>query len=691
MRRLEFQLEALDKHSLARAGRVRLPRGDVLTPVFMPVGTLATVRTQSFQNLRNSGSRILLANTWHLMQQPGLEVFRTLGGIHAFMGWEGLVLTDSGGYQVFSLGHQVQVKEEGALFRSHPDRPAQLLSPERSLEAQRAIGADVVMAFDHCVASTSDHQTAEAALERTTRWAERSLRAHEGSPQALFGIVQGACFPDLRARSAQALTALPFDGYAIGGLAVGETRAEREFFTALTTPMLPEDKPRYLMGVGTPIDLLEAVARGVDMFDCILPTAMAGRGEAWTAQGLIKLRRSAHALDTRPLEQDCPCPACTTATRAYLHHLIKAREILGWSLLASHNLTFYHRLMRQLRQALLEGHFSSLYAQLKPQLEAREEGSRPPPTPKPRRERPQALGQFQLAERSSGGLACIQHGPSGEIMHPQADPQEEAREVYVGQTQLLERLRQPGPPLVLWDVGLGAATNAMSAIQAAEGLVAKALRTSTHQDDALPSLPGALARALEVVSFERDLDALRLALMHPERFPHLKHAGPPGLLQEGVWRSKRAPIRWTLLEGELLERLEEAPLPDVIFYDPFSYKTDGPLWTLETFRVLREKLRGHACVGVTYSQATRVRAAMLGAGFWVAQGKGVGQKEASTLFMTPEAASTPCGDLLDRSFLERWLRSGQRYPVGLATSAQAEFELRLRAHPQWVGVPCPSL
>lgn len=658
---LEFVLEARDGQSLARAGRLRLSRGEVLTPVFMPVGTLATVRTQSFQSLRESGSRVLLANTWHLMQQPGLEVFRTLGGIHRFMGWDGLVLTDSGGFQVFSLGHQVQVQEQGALFRPHPDRPPQLLTPEGSLEAQRAIGADIVMAFDHCVASTSDFQTAEAALERTTRWAERSLRAHEGSSQALFGIVQGACFPELRARSAQALTALPFDGFAIGGLAVGETRAEREQFTAFTTPLLPEDKPRYLMGVGTPIDLLEAVARGVDMFDCILPTAMAGRGEAWTLQGLVKLRRSAHALDVRPLEEGCPCPACTTATRAYLHHLIKAQEILGWSLLASHNLHFYHRLMRTLRQALLEGQFSTLYATLKPKLEAREEGSTPPPPPRVRRERPRLLGQFQLAERS-GGLASIQHGPSGEIMHPQADPQEEAREVYVVQTQLVERLQQPGPPLVLWDVGLGAATNAMSALRAAESLER--------------------SRGLELLSFERDLDALKLALLHLDRFPHLKHAGPVGLLQEGVWRSKKAPIRWTLLEGELLERLAEAPLPDLIFYDPFSYKTDGPLWTLETFQKLREKLRGRACVGVTYSQATRVRAAMLGAGFWVSSGRGVGPKEASTLFMTPEAAETPCGVLLDGSWLEKWQRSGQKYPVGLDTGAHASFEQRLREHPQ---------
>jgi queuine tRNA-ribosyltransferase len=319
-----FRLEADDG---ARAGTLTTRHGDVRTPAFMPVGTRATVRGQTIDTLRAAGSQMLLANTWHLLLRPGADVFRKLGGIHRFMSWPGPVLTDSGGFQVFSLG--AAITEEGATFTSH-GKPI-LLSPEVSIATQRAIDSDVMMAMDHCLPSTVERAQAEAALQRTHRWAARSLAAKGDSDQAMFGIVQGACFPDLRAESAARTTDLPFDGFAIGGLAVGESRAEREDTTASTTPLLPKHRPRYLMGVGTPIDLLEAVHRGVDLFDCILPTAMAQQGVAYTSQGRLELRRGVYRTSEDRLDT-CDCPTCTTYSRAYLHHLVRSSEVLAWQL-----------------------------------------------------------------------------------------------------------------------------------------------------------------------------------------------------------------------------------------------------------------------------------------------------------------------------------------------------------------------
>lgn len=408
LRPFGFSLEQTANNSMARAGNLHTRRGDVPTPVFMPVGTNATVRTQSYETLKAVGSHIVLGNTWHLMRQPGPEVFEhfggSQGGIHRFTGWEGAFLTDSGGFQIFSLSHQLEVLETGARFRTHPDRPPILLTPELSMAMQHAIGADILMVLDHCIPSTADHATARAAMERTTRWAQRSLEAHQqfqasGSDsvsrqalpdnalpgQALFGIVQGACFPDLREESARAITALPFDGFAIGGLAVGETREQRETFTALTTSFLPPDRPRYLMGVGKPIDLLEAVHRGVDMFDCVLPQALAARGVAWTMTGERKLRRTAYRLDESPLEPGCPCPTCATSSRAWLHHLIKAEEVLGWQLIATHNIAFCHRLMATLRAAILEGTFVETLEMLRVSLLTPEEGSHAPALPRKKR------------------------------------------------------------------------------------------------------------------------------------------------------------------------------------------------------------------------------------------------------------------------------------------------------------------
>jgi queuine tRNA-ribosyltransferase len=327
----------------------------------MPVGTQATVKGQTRTSLIETGSQILLANTYHLLLRPGIEVFQQLGGIRSFMCWDGPVLTDSGGFQIFSLPHARDLTEEGARFKSYVDGQWILLSPERSIEVQEAIGSDIMMVLDQCIASTSSHALVADAMERTHRWALRSLNARKSSTQALFAIIQGGCFQDLRRESLRALTQHDFDGFAIGGLAVGESRSLRQEMTEISTQGLPSDLPRYLMGVGTPIDILEAVHRGVDLFDCILPTSLAQRGVVYTSEGKLQLRRGIYKYSELKLDPGCDCHTCLTYPRAYLHHLIKTSELLGWHLLGLHNLAFYHRLMKEIRIAILNGNFLNFY------------------------------------------------------------------------------------------------------------------------------------------------------------------------------------------------------------------------------------------------------------------------------------------------------------------------------------------
>ncbi len=361
MSRLNFKIEGKAPGSRARAGHFTTLHGTIQTPVFMPVGTQATVKGLSVDSLKTSGSRMLLANTYHLMLRPGAEVFEKFGGIHRFMNWQGPVLTDSGGYQIFSLPHSRKINEKGAEFQSYVDGKMHLLSPEESIRIQKAIGSDVMMVLDQCIPSTSEHRDAVKAMELTHRWAKRSFEARGDSPQSMFGIIQGACFPDLRKRSVEYLTSIPFDGFAIGGLAVGETKEERETFTEITADLLPENFPRYLMGVGTPLDILEAVHRGVDMFDCILPSALAKRGTVFISRGKLQMRRGVYKLSEEPLDPDCDCATCTQYSRAYLHHLTKTEEFLGWKLLSKHNLHFYHRMMSEMREAILTGSFVEYY------------------------------------------------------------------------------------------------------------------------------------------------------------------------------------------------------------------------------------------------------------------------------------------------------------------------------------------
>ena len=355
--------ELLARSGGARAGRLTTLHGVIETPVFMPVGTRGTVRTQTLPQLEQLGAPMLLANTYHLMLRPGIEVFHQFGGLHRFMGWGGSILTDSGGFQVFSLAHARTIDDAGAAFQAVPDGPRTVLSPERSIEMQRALGSDVMMVMDHCIDATCSPAEAREAMERTHRWARRSLAARGDSAQQLFAIVQGARFPALRRESALELASIEgFDGYAIGGLAVGEEREEREAITALVTALLPEDRPRYLMGVGTPHDILEAVHRGVDMFDCILPTAWAQHGRVFTSTGELDLRKGLFRLADEALDPSCPCEACTRYSRGYLHHLVKCQEPLGWQLLANHNLHYYVQMMADIRVAIASDGFGELYA-----------------------------------------------------------------------------------------------------------------------------------------------------------------------------------------------------------------------------------------------------------------------------------------------------------------------------------------
>jgi queuine tRNA-ribosyltransferase len=358
-----FSLGARDPGSRARRGTLRTARGTVETPVFMPVGTRATVTGILPDELTALGASILLANTYHLLLRPGADLFRRVGGIHAFMRWPGLVLTDSGGYQIFSLPDERTMSEDGARFRSYIDGRYHHLTPEGSIQMQTAIGSDIMMVLDECIAATADESAGRAAMERTHRWALRSLAARSNPEQALFAIVQGGLVPSLRQESARFLADHPFDGYAIGGLAVGDTRAQREDMTAFAADLLPALSPRYLMGVGTPPDLLVAIGCGVDMFDCVIPTRLAWQGTGFTSTGRVRITRGAHMSSDEPLDAACACSTCRTYTRAYLHHLVKCSEPLGPRLLTIHNLHYYLELMRQARAAIDAGVYAAFAKQ----------------------------------------------------------------------------------------------------------------------------------------------------------------------------------------------------------------------------------------------------------------------------------------------------------------------------------------
>ena len=674
MSRLNFTLEKEATGSKARAGRFQTLHGEVQTPVFMPVGTQATVKAQTVDTLKATGSTVLLANTYHLLLRPGPEVFKKFGGIHRFMNWDGPVLTDSGGFQIFSLPTERAMNEEGARFQSYVNGDFYMLSPESSIEMQKTIGSDIMMVLDQCIPSTAPYAQAEAAMELTHRWAKRSLLARGDSPAALFGIVQGACHPDLRKRSAAFLRELPFDGLAIGGLAVGETHEERYHFTDLATNELPKNLPRYLMGVGTPIDILEAVHRGVDMFDCIIPGQLAQRGVAFTYRGKVQLRRITHKLSEAPLEAGCACATCQHYSRAYLHHLVKADEMLGWHLLGIHNLAFYHRLMRDMRASIVRDKFTAFYAAHRANLGRSDEENVIHPVKKRGLARAKHLGDYDIVVNPAG-FSSIRQISSGEVMHSVNRPSDEANRLYVEQSGLAGRLRKaPGQEneLVIWDVGLGAASNAMAAVGCFETAFAES---------------GAEAlRPLRLVSFERDLDPLKLAVKFASHFPHLRHGAPHAILADHRWSDASGLLQWELHHGDFLAFLESAQVPDLIFYDPFSAKTDTGLWSAAVFARLHLHCRTKSAELYTYSSATAVRVALLSSGFFVAAGAGTGPKADTTLAFNRAdgARAHPAAPaLLGPEWLGRWQRSISKYPPNLAEADKPAFEERLEGHPQF--------
>lgn len=362
---MTLRWEKAGQDGAARAGVLHTAHGPVETPAFMPVGTAGTVKAMTADAVRATGARMVLGNTYHLMLRPGAERVARLGGLHRLMDWHGPILTDSGGYQVMSLSELREMDEGGVTFRSHLDGTRHRLTPERSVEIQRLLGADVTMCLDECTPFPATEDQAAQSMRLSMRWAARcrdAFAAREG--HGLFGIVQGSTYPGLRAESVAALTRIGFEGYAIGGLAVGEGQAAMFAVLDVTAPLLPQDAPRYLMGVGTPADLLGAVRRGVDMFDCVIPTRSGRTGRAYTSRGVLNLRNARHAEDPRPIDPACACPACARHSRAYLHHLVKAEEMLGPMLLTWHNIQYYQDLMRGLRAAILDGRLETHAAAL---------------------------------------------------------------------------------------------------------------------------------------------------------------------------------------------------------------------------------------------------------------------------------------------------------------------------------------
>ena len=357
-----MEFEVLHRCGKARAGTIGFERGVVCTPAFMPVGTYGTVKSVSPEEVRASGADIILGNTFHLMLRPGTRVVERHGGLHGFMNWPRPILTDSGGFQVWSLAERRRIDEAGVTFASPIDGAQVFMGPEESMAVQRALGSDIVMIFDECTPYPASEEQAQQSMELSLRWAERSRRAHEGNPAALFGIVQGGMFEPLRKRSARELVTIGFDGYAIGGLSVGEPHEERDRVLDFTVPELPADRPRYLMGVGRPEDIIAGVLRGVDMFDCVMPTRNARNGYLFTSRGVLKIRNARYEDDTGPVDPDCSCPTCAHYSRAYLRHLDRCNEMLGARLMTVHNLHFYQALMRGLRAAIADGALDNFVA-----------------------------------------------------------------------------------------------------------------------------------------------------------------------------------------------------------------------------------------------------------------------------------------------------------------------------------------
>jgi queuine tRNA-ribosyltransferase len=457
-----------------------------------------------------------------------------MGGIHRFMRWDRPVLTDSGGYQIFSLPKSRRISEEGAVFSSYVNGESILLSPERSIAVQRSIGSDIMMVLDECVPSDAPFAEVKRAVELTQRWAARSLTARGDSPQALFAIVQGALFPELRRRSAGGLLELPFDGYALGGLAVGESKAQREDTCEYAAGLLPEDRPRYLMGVGTPLDVLEAVHRGIDMMDCVIPTKVARRGLAYSWQGTLEMRRGVYRVDPRPLDERCGCPACQGGfSRAYLHHLTKTQEVLGWQLIGLHNLWFYHDLMRQIRESVLRGDFAQCHRRWRAVLDA--EDADYPVTP-PQRKRPvapKALGPWSLSPDEGMGWCLLEASSLRRLYAKPRSDEESALQGWVAsqlESCAVVGLEQ-GREVDLGEIDLG--WRLLALVDAYEQAVVQ----------------GRELAALRLRCRVADLRPLQLALANLRHFEGLRHGSLQALVKRGQWCSRRAPGLSCVLEG----------------------------------------------------------------------------------------------------------------------------------------------
>lgn len=357
---LKYELIKKDKYTNARVGVIHTASGDIPTPIFMPVGTVGTVKTMTVDDLKEMGAKIILGNTYHLYLKPGMDIMKKAGGLHKFMNWDRPILTDSGGFQVFSLADNRKISEDGVMFRSHIDGSKHFFTPEKSIEIQNDIHSDIMMSFDECVDANASYDYVKDSMERTLRWAKRGLQYHKANShpdQSLFGIVQGGMFKDLREISARETVAMDFDGYSIGGLSVGETKEEMIDILNFTTPLLPEDKPRYNMGVGTPDYLFESFEAGIDMADCVLPTRIARNGTALTSEGRVVIKNATYKDDFLPLDPECDCHTCKNYSRAYLRHLVNAKEILGARLLSYHNLYFLLKMCENIREAIMNDSF----------------------------------------------------------------------------------------------------------------------------------------------------------------------------------------------------------------------------------------------------------------------------------------------------------------------------------------------
>ncbi|MBL8952568.1 MAG: tRNA guanosine(34) transglycosylase Tgt [Myxococcaceae bacterium] len=622
----------------ARAGLLHTRRGVFETPTFMPVATHAGFRHHTMDEARECGAQILLSNTYHLLLKPGPRVFEQLGGIHRFMNWQRGVLTDSGGYQIFSLAHDRHVSENGATFKNPHDSHHYVLTPEVSIATQQAIDSDIMMVLDVCIDSTSSLEATQDAMERTHRWALRSLEAHRkkpGSTQSLFAIVQGGTFESLRDESAGFLTQHPFDGFAIGGLAVGEPRDVLYAMCGHTAKQLPPHRPRYLMGVGTPIDLVECVSRGVDMFDCIIPTKMSQQGYAYTFEGQLRLSRTEYRFQEGPLDPTCDCSTCRHYSRAYVQHQVSGGHALGVRLLGVHNLRHYQVLMKRMRDAIVQGRFDEEVKLLKAAV-----------APKTKQPMPIAnakLGDVEVVKLKTGERA-IRHRGHGEVMHP-VGPWEEANRLYGA-------LVKPGSRVL--DIGLGAAANAIAALE--------------HG-------------AKEVISLEHDTSALELALKEGFVYLDAWRAMADVLLRDGVWEG-----RWRLHRGDARACLPDGPF-DVIFHDPYSPANNAELWTVDWFRQLKARAAAD-CTLATYSAATGTRVALLLAGWFVGAGPSTGTRGETTVAATRlELLEKPLG----ARWLERWQRSTSKAPHGQLLDATVERGVL--GHPQFQGVaaaPPPS-